>query len=76
MNQKLGGLERAANQADLIRSLQNQLTHEQEYFAQMCRDVYDAGANDREISEVTEFSRARIQQYRKGDPRKRKANAS
>jgi hypothetical protein len=51
---------------------------ELERFASLCREVYDeTGANDREIAEATSvegfdgYSRARIQQFRCGDPRKK-----
>lgn len=40
-------------------------------FAAYCRDAYRV-VNDREMAEVTTFSRARIQQFRKGSRRKAK----
>lgn len=45
-----------------------------EAFAEACKSAYAAGLNDREIAESVNppYSRARIQQFRMGDPRKRK----
>jgi hypothetical protein len=38
-------------------------------FAKTCIEAHEAGIPDREIAELTGYSRARIQQFRCGDPR-------
>lgn len=61
---------RAANA--LLQAAQAEAKAQQDAFAEVCRDVYDnEGLNDREIAEITGYSRARIQQFRCGDPRKK-----
>lgn len=66
MNSKLNALERVAAAASMLRKAQDAEAAERERFAQICREAYHDGANDREMHEVTGYSRARIQQFRSG----------
>lgn len=49
--------------------VQQQLAIVQTKLAATCKDVYGA-LNDREMAEQTGYSRARIQQFRCGDPKR------
>jgi hypothetical protein len=78
MTEKQNALERVRVAAVLLHQSQLATKRELERFASLCREVYDeTGANDREIAEATSvegfdgYSRARIQQFRCGDPRKK-----
>jgi hypothetical protein len=78
MTEKQNALERVRVAAVLLHQSQLATKRELEHFASLCREVYDeTGANDREIAEATSiegfdgYSRARIQQFRCGDPRKK-----
>jgi hypothetical protein len=78
MTEKQNALERVRVAAVLLHQSQLATKQELERFASLCREVYDeTGANDREIAEATSvegfdgYSRARIQQFRCGDPRKK-----
>jgi len=66
MNSKLNALERVATAASTLRKAQEDETSEREHFAEVCREAYNEGANDREMHEITGYSRARIQQFRSG----------
>jgi len=66
MNSKLNALEKVAAAAALLRQAQDEEAAERERFADVCREAYNEGANDREMHEVTGYSRARIQQFRSG----------
>lgn len=68
---KQAALQRLAKEKAAIDAAQEELGKRQQKFADSCREVYGV-VNDREMAEGTGYSRARIQQYRCGDPRKRK----
>jgi hypothetical protein len=64
---------RVADAHERLAAAQEAAKSAQDTFALACQDAYELGLNDREMAELTGYSRARIQQFRKGDPRKRKA---
>lgn len=66
MNAKLAALDRVADAARKLKEAQANEVAERESFAQVCREAYNQGANDREMKEVAGYSRARIQQFRSG----------
>lgn len=72
MSPKHNALERVRVAYSLLEKAQQAAKEEAERFGQVCRESYEVGVNDREMSEGigNKLSRARIQQYRKGDPRK------
>lgn len=73
MSPKQNALERVRVAYGLLERAQQAARDEAARFGQVCREVYEHGVNDREMSEGidSKLSRARIQQYRKGDPRRR-----
>lgn len=79
MSTREEALERVRIAYGRLREAQDVVTIEQAFFAEVCKDAYRQGVNDREMSELTKesgdgYSRARIQQFRKGDPRKREVH--
>lgn len=80
MTEKEVALALVVNAAYQYQRALNDAEDERKGLARACQEAYDAGVNDREMSEAVatvglKLSRSRIQQYRKGDP-KRKVAAS
>lgn len=59
---------------DHLSQAQQDVDNLREDFAISCRRAHEAGIPDRVIADETGYSRARIQQFRCGDPRKAKAS--
>lgn len=74
-------VEALRHQFFLLQEAQKEEERERSVFAQFCNEAHEHGIPDREIHELTRdwdptgkgYSRARIQQFRCGDPRKKVA---
>lgn len=64
-------LERVETSYNLLDSAQKRVSVERQYFARACKEAHEAGVPDRLIADMTGYSRARIQQFRCGDPRRK-----
>lgn len=63
-------IEKLAAAHGLLAHAQDELDECYRYFAVACREAHEVEIPDRVIAEMTGYSRARIQQFRCGDPRK------
>lgn len=73
MNPKDHAIKQVETSFNLLASAQEQVEIERDYFSDACRLANNVGVPDRLIAEITGYSRARIQQFRMGDPRKKVA---
>lgn len=62
--QRESAVQKVVTAHTLLASTQDQLKVDYRYFAEACRAAHEAGIPDRELSEITGYSRQRIQQFR------------